>query len=112
MRQQSTTQFLSVVCSAMWPALRPISFMSPTPFAALSASTCAAALACYAASTAGWNQKERSMMPTSLSTVCGLRDASDVHEEVAPPHLLEDLHQSSHRVTSPSMAYTWLNPNP
>jgi len=67
------------------------------PFAALSASTCAAALACYAASTAGWNQKERSMMPTSLSTVCGLRDASDVHEEVAPPHLLEDLHQRCSR---------------
>ena len=51
-------------------------------------------------------------MPTSLSTVYGLRDASDLHGEVAPPHLLEDLHQSSHRVTSPPMAYTWLNPRP
>ena len=52
------------------------------------------------------------MMPTSLSTVYGLRDASDLHGEVAPPHLLEDLHQSSHRVTSPPMVYTWLNPLP
>ena len=51
-------------------------------------------------------------MPTSLSTVCGLCDASDAHGEVAPPHLLEDLHQSSHRVTLPPMAYTWLNPRP
>ncbi|EAZ08767.1 hypothetical protein OsI_31030 [Oryza sativa Indica Group] len=56
----------------MWPALRPMSLTRLTPFAALSTSTCPAAIACCAASTAVWNPNDRLMTPTSLSAVFGI----------------------------------------
>ncbi|KAG6549286.1 hypothetical protein Mapa_009272 [Marchantia paleacea] len=67
MRQQSTSLLLSVARRAMCPALRPISFTTPTPFGVLCASTCPALIAACAFSTAVSNPKD--LRPTSHSLV-------------------------------------------
>jgi hypothetical protein len=98
MRQQSTSRLLTVACSAMWSALRPMSFTSPTrPRRALGFHV--------RRGDGPLRRLHRRVEPEGAVddahvVVHRLRDAGDGHGDAQPPDPLEDPHQAAHRAVA------------